>query len=62
MVKNKKNRKTDPLESELISRKEAMKKAGKYTIFTAASMLFLFSSKDVQAFSEWPEDIPPWEW
>ena len=40
---------------EKISRKEAMKKAGKYTIFTAGSMLFFFSPKQVQASSFMPE-------
>ena len=48
-------------EPEMISRKEAMKKAGKYAVFTAASMLFLFSPKDAQADSLFPED-PGWYW
>ncbi|MFC2118831.1 hypothetical protein ACFLSY_09345 [Bacteroidota bacterium] len=34
-----------------ISRKEALKKAGKYAVFTAATMLFLFSPKEAQAVS-----------
>jgi hypothetical protein len=40
---------------EKISRKEAMKKAGKYAVFTAGSMLFFFSPKQVQAASNMPE-------
>jgi hypothetical protein len=41
-------------ESDLISRKEALKKAGKYAAFTAASMLFFFSPKKAQASSVLP--------
>ena len=40
---------------EKISRKEAMNKAGKYAVFTAGSMLFFFSPKQVQAASDMPE-------
>ena len=43
--------KEDKPRAELISRKEAMKKAGKYAAFTAAGMLFLFSPKKAQASS-----------
>ncbi|MCK5736428.1 MAG: hypothetical protein KAH21_08120 [Spirochaetaceae bacterium] len=50
-----------PREADNISRKEAMKKAGKYAAFTAASMLFLFSPLDAQTDSEWPDD-PGWDW
>ena len=46
---------------ENISRKEALKKAGKYAVFTAASMLFLFTPKEAQADSWFPED-PGWDW
>lgn len=35
--------------SEEITRKEALKKAGKYAAFTAGSMLFFFQPKEVQA-------------
>jgi hypothetical protein len=45
----------DDSKFEKISRKEAMKKAGKYAVFTAGSMLFFFSPKQVQASSFMPE-------
>ena len=45
--------------ADQVTRKEAMKKAGKYAVFTAASMLFLFSPKDAQAGSLLPEE-PGW--
>jgi len=34
---------TPPIPEELINRKEAIKKAGKYAAFTAASMMLLMS-------------------
>ncbi len=34
---------------EVISRKEALKKAGKYAAFTAGAMMFFFSPKKAQA-------------
>jgi len=44
--KNKKATTEKKTEAEIISRKEALKKAGKYAAFTAASMLFFFSPKE----------------
>lgn len=36
-------------EAEQISRKDALKKAGKYAAFTAGAMMFFFSPKKAQA-------------
>ena len=46
-------------EVEKISRKEALKKAGKYVAFTAAATLLILSPKDSQASSTEPEG-PGW--
>jgi hypothetical protein len=35
-----------PIEEDKINRKEALKKIGKYTAFTAASMMLLMSEAD----------------
>ncbi|MEN8158141.1 MAG: hypothetical protein ABFS10_14410 [Bacteroidota bacterium] len=61
MKKSKKQGGAERPGPEFISRKEAMKRAGKYAVFTAASMLFLFSPKDAQADSLYPEE-PGWDW
>jgi hypothetical protein len=39
-----------------ITRKEALKKAGKYAAFTAASMLIILSPKESQAGSQLPQN------
>lgn len=42
----------------VISRKEALRKAGKYAAFTAGAMMFFFSPKKAQAASDaLPEDL-----
>ena len=41
---------------EKLSRKEALKKAGKYAAFTAASMLVVLSPKESQASTGAPSD------
>lgn len=38
-------------QKQLISRKEALKKAGKYTVFTAAAAIVLLVPKTAQAYS-----------
>jgi len=53
-MKNNRIKKAQALESENITRKEALKKAGKYAAFTAASMLIVLSPKDSQATSKLP--------
>ena len=59
MKKNKINQQTTPaLENEEITRKEAIKKAGKYAAVTAAAMLIL-SPKESQATS--PAPTPGWD-
>jgi hypothetical protein len=40
---------------EKITRKEALKKAGKYAVFTAAAAIILLSPKEAQADSTTPE-------
>lgn len=46
---------------EKISRKEAISKAGKYTLFTAASMMTIL--KPAKAQSDSSPGLPPeWEW
>ena len=39
----------------VITRKEALKKAGKYAAFTASSMIYLLSSQEARAGSQEPE-------
>ena len=53
MIAKKDNKATlqNKTETGIISRKEALKKAGKYAAFTAGSMLFFFRSKDAIAAS-----------
>ncbi len=46
--------------NEKISRKEALKKAGEYAAFTAASMLTILSPKESQASSGNPSLLPSW--
>jgi len=53
-MKNNRIKKAKATESENITRKEALKKAGKYAAFTAASMLIVLSPKDSQAASNLP--------
>ncbi len=48
------NKESKP-EVDCISRKEALKKAGKYAAFTAGAMMFFFSPKKAQAYSN-PDD------
>lgn len=57
-LKNLKEKET--LETEKISRKEALVKVGKYAAFTAAATLLILSSKETQAGSTGPSDPPPW--
>ena len=63
MTKKKKIKANTPqkTEAEIISRKEALKKAGKYAAFTAASMMFFFIPKKAQASSETPQN-PGADW
>ena len=53
-MKNNRIKKAKATESENITRKEALKRAGKYAAFTAASMLIVLSPKDSQAASSLP--------
>ena len=45
---------------EPITRKEALKKAGKYAAFTAAAMLIILDPKESQAQSPTPDNLPAW--
>ena len=47
---------------ESISRKEALKKAGKYAAFTAASMLMILDPKESQADSPGAASSPGKDW
>jgi len=51
--------KQQPEESNNLTRKEALKKAGKYAAFTASAMLTILSPKDAQATSV-PSSPPAW--
>ena len=55
-MENNRIKKAQASESENITRKEALKRAGKYAAFTAASMLIVLSPKDSQAASLLPSD------
>lgn len=57
MKKDKQNQKVEIHPNE-ITRKEALKKAGKYAAVTAASMFIVLSPKESQAQSATP--IPGW--
>ncbi len=57
-MKNRNNNNQDSL-SKVITRKEALKKAGKYAAFTAASMLIVLSPKESQAQSPKSPAKPP---
>ena len=46
--------------TDIISRKDAIKKAGKYAAFTAATMFMVLSPKDSQAVSATPARPPGW--
>ena len=46
---------------ELISRKEALSKAGKYAAFTAASLITILNPVKSQPYSSEYPDLPP-EW
>jgi hypothetical protein len=48
-----------PIADKNISRKEALKKAGKYAAFTASAMLTILSPKESQATSA-PKSPPAW--
>ncbi len=55
MKQNKIGKQANPAkEKENISRKEALKKAGKYAAITAATMLIVLSPKESQA-----QSVPP---
>ncbi len=60
MSKNTKRLKIKGGDEDKISRKEALKTAGKYAAFTAASMLLVLSPKEAQAASGFPDDPPEW--
>jgi hypothetical protein len=45
---------------ENITRKEALKKAGKYAALTAATMFMVLSPKESQATSPLPSSPPGW--
>jgi len=47
------------VKSEKITRKEAIKKAGKYAAFTAAATLMILNPKEAQAFSPGATPPPP---
>ena len=47
---------TDKNPEQMLSRKEAIKKAGKYAAFTAAAAITLLAPKEAQAFSG-PSDL-----
>ncbi len=57
-MKNRNNNNQDSLSKD-ITRKEALKKAGKYAAFTAASMLIVLSPKESQAQSPKSPAKPP---
>lgn len=45
--------------TDKITRKAALKKAGKYAMFTASATIMILSPKDAQAASEFPSE-PGW--
>ena len=47
------------LESKKITRKEALKKVGKYAAFTAAATIVILNPKEAQAFSPGATPPPP---
>jgi len=53
------NHTTKPTNEE-ITRKEALKKAGKYAAVTAASMFIILNPKESQASSTSPTSPTPW--
>ena len=55
----KKTKESSNTETKKITRKEAIKKAGKYAALTAATTLIILSPKEGQASSEAPTD-PGW--
>lgn len=57
-MKNKKKITTDKNQTQNITRKEALKKGGKYAAVTAASMFMILSPKESQATS--PAAPTPW--
>jgi len=61
MKKEHKNEKNQSEEKKL-TRKEALKKAGKYAAFTSASMLLVLSPKEAPAQSpgDSPKSAPAW--
>ena len=60
-MKSNKNTNADKSQSNKITRKEALKKGGKYAALTAASMLMILSPKESQAQSpSSPSPLPPW--
>ena len=57
-MKDKNNITTDKNQTQKITRKEALKKGGKYAAVTAAAMLIVLSPKESQATS--PTAPTPW--
>ena len=49
IIMKKQTEKSPQIQEELINRKEAIKKVGKYTAFTAASMMLLMSPVNSKA-------------
>ena len=45
---------------EKLTRKEALKKAGKYAVFTASAMITILVPKESQAASTTPDSMPAW--
>jgi len=58
-MKENKSTNTNKPELNKITRKEALKKAGKYAAFTAASMMIVLSPKESQATSPAPPPVWP---
>ena len=56
----KNNNKNQGKSEQGITRKEALKKAGRYAAFTAASMLIVLNPKESQAQSPGPAKLPVW--
>ena len=59
-MKDNKSTNTGKAQPNKITRKEALKKGGKYAALTAASMLIILSPKESQAQSPGPSSPSPW--
>ncbi len=60
-MKDNKSTNTGKAQPNKITRKEALKKGGKYAALTAAAMLIVLSPKESQAVSpNNPTRLPPW--